>query len=263
MQDLQDFALYSRTVPEEAAVIDFASWVVGQVAARKSVSQHRLRHSIVDDLIAASTSAQADDLPVFLRSVVRQKITPVLLADFYVPAAAQRLGDGWMEDRYSFAEVSVGTSRLQMLLRTISDAWMADTAEASGGSTVMLTSVPAEQHTLGAMVLLGQLRRSGVSVGLALGATDADLKAKFTDCNYSAVLVTSSSRDGLAELSEFVAQIRRLGPRNIPVVIGGGVFQIRDEVLAATGANDVVNSVEGALRFCRALHEEPNAQMRA
>jgi MerR family transcriptional regulator, light-induced transcriptional regulator len=76
------------------------------------------------------------------------------IADFYVPEVARRLGAAWCEDRTSFADVTVGTARLQGLLREIGPDWFSDARLGDRPPVCVLVVVSRDEfHTLGAMVL--------------------------------------------------------------------------------------------------------------
>ena len=135
-------------------------------------------------------------MEAFLRDLVRQKVPAATVADLYIPALARRLGDDWLDDRVSFMEVTLASSRMQGMLRAIGAAWTADLADPAQQGALLLIVVRNEQHTLGAMVLLGQLRRMGVSVRLSVGPEPSELRGVLTgvawalDAKLEAYLVT-------------------------------------------------------------------------
>jgi NAD(P)-dependent dehydrogenase (short-subunit alcohol dehydrogenase family) len=89
------------------------------------------------------------------------------MADAYIPAAAQHLGSNWVSDRLCFAEVTIATARLQALVRAIGTRWGGDPAHLPGRRSVLMIVPDTEQHTLGAVVATGQMRRMGLSEDLA------------------------------------------------------------------------------------------------
>ena len=158
-----------RKDPVDTGVIDFAAWLVALLAARKSAAEPVLRTDLLDAFRVAAIEETHHAMEAFLRDLVRQKVPAATVADLYIPALARRLGDDWLDDRVSFMEVTLASSRMQGMLRAIGAAWTADLADPAQQGALLLIVVRNEQHTLGAMVLLGQLRRMGVSVRLSVG----------------------------------------------------------------------------------------------
>lgn len=257
MQD-QQYRITGSRVPgragartaEDETVVDFASWVVALLAARKSVAETVMRPELLTGLIAAAICDDIERLDVFLRDLVRQKVSAAAMADLYIPAAARELGVQWHDDKITFAEVSLATARLQSMLRAIGSAWVADVAQPRQSGTILLAVPPKEQHTLGAMVLLGQLRRLGISVRLMIGPDRHELKKAMETLRFDGVLVSACSAVRLAELKVFVETIRNAGPAGLPVVVGGGLLQLVDDAKARTGADAIAHDLAGALDAC-------------
>jgi MerR family transcriptional regulator, light-induced transcriptional regulator len=257
-------AVEARKVAGEGGVIDFASWVVALLAARRSAADMVLRADLLAGLVASSTAETDEPLTVFLRELVRQKISVSAVSDLYIPAAAAQLGEDWMDDRIGFAEVTLATARLQSMLRAISASWSADRADAAADPCVLLCVAPGEQHTLGALVLLGQLRRSGISVRLALGPDAAELSAIFAATRMDGVLISASGSARLAQLCRFVQTLRALGPQGLRIVIGGGVIGQGNDVAALVGADAAVSDIGQALSACGVRNRaEARARIRA
>lgn len=252
-----------RRTSEDDSVVDFASWVVALLAARKSVAEAAMRPGIVEGLIAAATSLDVTRLDLFLRDLVRQKVSAAAVADLYIPAAARQLGEEWHDDRLTFAEVTLATARLQAMLRAIGSAWVADFVQPGQTGAILLVVPPREQHTLGAMVVLGQLRRLGVSVRLLIGPGPAELGKVMETARFDGVLVSSASAARLAELRKFVETIRGAAPPGLPIVLGGGVLQLVDDVKAKTGADAVARDLPAALEACGLACDANGARKRA
>jgi methanogenic corrinoid protein MtbC1 len=172
------------------------------------------------------------------------------IADHYIPEVARQLGELWCEDGLGFADVTIGTARLQSLLRDISAEfnYPTDTKNESGIAVVVLSD---EYHTLGAMILTSQLRRLGVSVRLLLGVSEADALRELQQDRYDAVMISASHIEGLDKLAKFVEKIRKQTRRNTPIVVGGPILGHSSDVKALTGADVATSDVHEAIRVCR------------
>ncbi|MDT8857905.1 cobalamin-dependent protein [Paracoccaceae bacterium Fryx2] len=263
MQDLQNRLIAQHAAAEDKGVLHFASHVVALLAARNSQPESLLREDLVHLLVNAVTSDNSDRLRDLLRELKRQKITAEALADRYIPEAARAMGAAWSDDRLGFMEVSMGSARLQGLLREIGAAWVADHCETEDNGALLLIVPKAEQHTLGAMVLLGQLRRMGVSVCIRFAPTEEELHSLLRPGRFNGVLVSVASAEKLDVSRRLVKSIRKTGPQGLPVVLGGPVLEIAGEAEAATGADLATNDLVAALQACGLASSAKGVRKRA
>lgn len=270
MQD-QHFSLWLRRPerdghrkdPVDTGVIDFAAWVMALLATRKSTAKPVLRTDLLDAFRIAAIEEADDAMEAFLRDLVRQKVSAATVADLYIPALARRLGDDWLDDRVSFMQVTLASSRMQGMLRAIGAAWTADLADPAQQGALLLIVVPNEQHTLGAMVLLGQLRRMGVSVRLCVAPEPFELRGILTGGHYQGVLISASSPLRLADLRSMVEEVRRTGPDGLVVAVGGHILQAEVDVKGATGADLATSDPMLVLEACGIRCEAAGVRQRA
>lgn len=237
-------------VAEETGVIDFASWVVALLASRRTAGPVVLRADLLGRLRLAACQPDEGPMAEAMAEFLREKVAAAAVADLYIPALAVRLGEDWMDDRANFAEVSLATARMQAMLRALGAAWAADAARPRGEGAVLLCTAPGEQHTLGALVLLGRIRREGVSVRLLLGPGSAELRDAFERVEPMGVLVSAPGTGRLAQLRDFVDKCRRLGPPGLPVVVGGGLSAMVEDAAGLTGADLAATGLDEALAAC-------------
>jgi methylmalonyl-CoA mutase cobalamin-binding subunit len=190
-------------------------------------------------------SAEAD-----LGAVMAAGPSPQDLIDRYIPEAARRFGADWASDRRSFAEVTIGVSRLQGWLRAL------DPARAGGGppdfdAPEILLVVPAgNQHTLGGMVAMSQFRRLGAMVRLALCPEPAEVGRMVRAHRYGMVAISASGCEPLESLRELTNMIRKWGPPVAPVVIGGPILDAAPQIGARIGADHATSDPREALDIC-------------
>ena len=128
-----------------------------------------IEQTLFDELRTGALSDNPDDCLRAAKAAVAKGTRPEDIADFYVPALAREMGDQWCKDQLSFAGVTIGTSRLQAVLRALGPNWSGDNVSGPNGPSILLIVGQEVYHTLGAIVLSGQLRRKGFSVKLILG----------------------------------------------------------------------------------------------
>ena len=92
------------------------------------------------------------------------------IADDYLPLVAGKLGEKWCEDSKIFADVTIGVAQLQRLLHDLGPEWRTDTEPQVDAPIVLLLIKDGADHTFGARILVGQLRRRGLAMWMRLSA---------------------------------------------------------------------------------------------
>lgn len=172
------------------------------------------------------------------------------IADQYIPAVARRLGELWCEDEMSFADVTIATARLQAMLRELGPEWSEETVFDPRAPNVMLAQRETDHHTLGAMVVAGQLRRRGVSIRLAIGLPDMAIADTVAAGHYDAVLLSASCSERLETVRDLVKKIRNAQRSAPPIVVGGTFIHGIRNVGLETGADHATSDPLEALRLC-------------
>ena len=254
MQEIQAQDQGRAGSKDRAGVIYFASQVVSLLAERNWRTFSELREPVVSGLITAALSGKKDAFADLLRELKKARVSAAALADLYIPEAARRMGDAWTDDQMSWLDVSIGVGRLQSLLREIGMAWVADQAGDTGHGTVLLIVPDREQHTLGPMVAMGQMRRYGVSVCLRIAPSHNELRSLMVARQFDGVLISIATKDKLESVSNTVQFIKAVAGKPMPIVVGGAVTPKVEDLAAATGAdlasNDICEALESlGLKF--------------
>lgn len=220
--------------------------------------QPRRLELYVEKLCVAVSSRDPEAAPAVIEKMRAAHISSFDIADNYIPEVARRLGDAWCSDQMDFATVTIGSARLQGILRGLGPNWSADDQHINPLAPRCMVIVPAgAQHTLGATILAGQLRRAGISVSLELGRERAALQDKCKKATYDAFLISASQRESLNDIKRIVETVRGTGHKT-PVIIGGNVLALATDIVKQTGADFATSDIKSAIRFCgfdaRLLH---------
>ncbi|MEM1236070.1 MAG: cobalamin B12-binding domain-containing protein [Pseudomonadota bacterium] len=230
----------------QGALEAFATQVLSVVASNNQAGRRGPDNDLVEELIEAVQVF--DDAP---REEVMVKmeiagITDAGFVDHYLPEAARRLGAAWCEDEMSFADVTIGSARLQAMLR---DHRAPQTRDPS--APLVLVVVPEDAyHTLGAGVVADQLRRLGCAARMALGMPKPDLAELVESHDFNAVMISAASCERLETLRELVNCIRKASRNELPIMLGGSVTDTDTDIRTLTGADYVSNNPEEALKAC-------------
>jgi methanogenic corrinoid protein MtbC1 len=173
----------------------------------------------------ALAAPQASDAGADLQDFRRQGASvPTLMLDLMAPAA-RMLGEDWIADRRGFAEVTLGLSRLQRLLRELTASHGRVPARPDSGRRILLATMPGEQHSFGVYMVEEFFRRAGWDVLLQAG-TDADGLVKLVSTQPFCVIGLSLSRNDLiAPMQSVIDRLRQHSHNaNVSIIVGGRVF---------------------------------------
>jgi methanogenic corrinoid protein MtbC1 len=204
----------------------------------------------LDEMQAAMTQPDPQTIIHLLNAMRRSGIRDADIADFYIPVVARRLGEAWTTDVLDFTQVSVGMAHLQSMLRSLDSSWCMPERAPFGTLGEICIIVPqGVQHSLGASILAGQMRRAGYDVRLGIDLA-LDRIAQFVSAPATTgVMISSSLWEPFDFLRAVVKKIRIGNPR-VPVLVGGNVLERDVDVCAAIGADQATNDWQTALSFC-------------
>jgi MerR family transcriptional regulator, light-induced transcriptional regulator len=232
-------------------VAQFAFEVVARLVSGDVATMGPLREDLIERFSWAVIDPEMGRFDAMKPDLRRARISPTLFADRYIPEIARRLGRGWEDDTMSFAQVTMGASRLQAILREIGADWIAD--QGSGytptgdRSTVLLVVPQGEQHTLGVFVLIGQLRRRGVSVCLRIGPSDDDVRSLLGERSFDGAMISIATPQKLPICRVLVKTIKEVTTGRLHVAVGGAALRELGEEAHVIGADVVTNDLTAAM----------------
>ncbi len=230
-------------------VSQFAADVVARLVAGAVNISGPLRDDLIERFMMVVVKHDAGGFDSLKPDLRRARISPATFADRYVPEIARRLGKAWEDDRMSFAEVTMGSARLQAILREIGADWAADEGVGGpgDGATVLMVVPPGEQHTLGVFVLIGQLRRRGISVCLRIGPSDADLRALLAERTFDGAMVSIATPEKVDICQNLLKTLKDATTGRLPVALGGAAIGLLGGKANLIGADVVTNDVNSAM----------------
>jgi methylmalonyl-CoA mutase cobalamin-binding subunit len=241
------------------AVAAVASRVVSLLAARSAGSPDEERAELVARLYDAALVDDPTARNEIAAIIRRRRLPPRYIVDECMPKAARDLGQAWLDDRLSFAEVTLATARLQALLRVF-DTPPAEAGHRGSAGSVLLVVPGDEQHTFGALVAASQLRRAGVEVCLRMKPARAELHELVSSGRFDALMLSVACTSSLDLSGKLVASLRAWAP-HCPIVVGGALVAERDDLAEVTGSDHATNDTAVALRLC-GLCESDGFQLR-
>ncbi len=232
-----------------------------------------LAHQVGSDWAGESESAQAEvaagDIEAFARLVL---LDDARLAREYLEArraqgvalerifldlmapAARLLGEYWEQDICDFAQVTIGLSMLQRMLRTYSPASTVDGDVNAGNRHALVMPAPGEQHTFGICMVEEFMRSGGWRVEHHPAQSSDEIVSLVHDNWYAVVGLSLSSDHFLDDLGSCIADIRRNSQNSVVgVMVGGPFFLEHPEFIERVGADATAANGPDAVVQARAL----------
>ena len=244
----------------DAGIAQFALQVVSQIVCAGGSDHTEPRRELLQLLVRFARGGDAAVMDRLFVEMKRQRVSAERIIDIYIPAAVSEIGNAWHEGELNILQATVGTARIQHLLRELGRAWAADNTGPVDGPRVLVIVPMQEQHSLGAMIAVNQMRRLGVSVCLSLQPANDKVTELVANRGFDAVFISVANRSRLESCRQLVKTIRRGCLTRIPVVIGGPLVEFGGEAVADTGADFITTCVTDALAACGLLMQEKAAQ---
>ena len=226
-----------------------ANRVLSMLATRKTRASTEIQATLVDHLCAAVRAFDPEARAAVLGEMRALGLSDIEIAEVYIPAAARKLGDDWCVDQLSFADVTIGSARLQGMLRDLETGTVMP-VPLPGAPQVLMVVRQDEYHTLGALVAARYLRRHGVIVRLALGLEDRRIARMAHDAQFDVIMISASGSERLESLRNLIKIIRQGNGHTPPIIVGGTVLEKRSDIKTLTDADHVCNDPEEALKLC-------------
>lgn len=246
--DLPDQRVFERNRPEHVCAL--ASRVISVLRTRQGDAQDGVRQFVLDHLFRALLSKGAVNVVELAEDLRAHRLTIDIIIDLYIPRAATMLGQKWQQDEITFAQVTIGTLRLQSLLSEISAATRSDMCSDQNRLRTLIVVPQGEQHFLGANVVGAQLRRIGCEVSISFDERQEDLGRRMKFDPPDLVLITCSRVENLENVRRTVQVLRPELKEGPMIALGGAVTGSEKNLKDQTGVDIVTSSASEAVAFC-------------
>ena len=183
------------------------------------------------------------DLDLALDALDQRLIPAEIVIDYCIPIAAEELGNDWVDDLKGFGQVTLATSRLQMILNNLIN-YQNSKAESASAHGLMLIVCKEEQHTLGPSILADQLRRRGHSVKFLHSANSKELITLCKDHEFSAVLFSCSGHHSIDYITKSINLIKQEVAQKPLIFLGGKILDLEPEIENIIDADEFSNDLD-------------------
>jgi len=184
------------------------------------------------------------------------KVDDIYLA--YLAEAARKLGDWWDEDRLSFVEVTMGTSRIYSVLRML-DKLSGHKPNLEDKSAIFAT-VPGDTHTLGITMACDIFQRQGWDIELLVGLGHDELIARIDKTDKVIIGVSAGGEHSVAALAKLILAIRIHRPE-VLILLSGAIVAEAENILASIEPDAIAQDIDNAMTIMEEFWESQNQDL--
>lgn len=146
----------------------------------------------------------------FAQELIERGVSTEHLYEGLFAEAARRLGQMWTDDDCTFYDVTLGTGRIQRLVREFSHQFLADHLYPGSTGRLLLASATDEQHSLGIAVLAEFFVRDGWDVHVGPGLGSESLLDKVRESEYHIIGFSVAVTSRLSKLQQDIRRARQV-----------------------------------------------------
>lgn len=144
-----------------------------------------------------------------------------------IPTIARRLGKQWEDDTLSFAEVSIGTNKLERVIHKLDYLFQVTQLEKRGNHSILITNFPESQHSLGTLILSNYFIHSGWRVYRPENNSLKSISKELETNSRDAIAISISCDEQLQQLPNIISTLREKSQNpKIMVLIGGPLYNM-------------------------------------
>jgi methanogenic corrinoid protein MtbC1 len=168
--------------------------------------------------------------------------------------AARRLGQYWEDDSGDFVDVTMGLWRIQEILRELGSRVPPTMRKGHGTRRALFSSMPGEQHSLGALMVAESFERGGWETNALIEPTRSELIEKAAKVHFDLIGLTISCDCPTAAIGSLVKTIKAVSPNpHIRIMIGGRVVNEQPELVEQCGADATAIDAPSAVALANRL----------
>jgi methanogenic corrinoid protein MtbC1 len=186
--------------------------------------------------------------PSVSRSMVQKlqanNVTLEILYGRYLAPASERLGAMWDHNRISFAQVTLGVSRIFELVHKLRSAL--PPPKITKEDLVLFATVPGENHSLGVEMAAELFRQNGWDVEVMAGSTHGEIVDRIENSRFLVLGLSSGGRRTAEALALLIHAVRAVDPQ-IYIILSGALVRDEPDILNLARPDSAVLTVEEAL----------------
>lgn len=197
-----------------------------------------------------------DDLAAdaFAQQLVERGASAADLYEGLFAHAARELGEMWCADECSFYDVTLGTGRIQRLVREFSHQFLSEYQYPGSAGRILLSCASDEQHSLGTAILAEFFIKDGWDVHIGPGLGSETLLDRVRENQYNLLGFSVSVSSRISRLQQDIRRARQVSRnRDIKVLVGGALITSDPSLTERIGADGFAVDARSAVQEARRL----------
>jgi len=187
----------------------------------------------------------AEAVSEHISSLVSQGVGLDAVYLFLVAPAARALGERWEDDSASFVDVQIGLGRMHSLLCDCVPVGFHHAA--ASPHSVLLSSVPGDQHTFAIALVADFFRRFGWQASNLCGLTEQFLLDRIEASHYDAIGFSINSSEARQRINPLLRRVRKRSRNPRLIVMVGGDFSRPDADVVPVDADLLAGDAHAAV----------------
>jgi MerR family transcriptional regulator, light-induced transcriptional regulator len=221
-------------------------------------SNDRVLQEEVDAFTAMVIEPSTELVQAQLDAMRRRGVSVETLYLELLTPVARRLGEFWEQDLCNFSDVTIGLGTLHQVLRNLCHANHEVTTRQARGASILLASLPEEQHSLGLAMVGEFFRRDGWEVVGGPGWPDP--VGMVSNKSFDAIGLSLGADIFRAQMAKCIQEVRQasMNPDMI-VLVGGPVFLTNPGLVSELNADVMAADGRDAPKIVQALLDQRHA----
>ncbi len=218
-------------------LVELAFSEVSNPSSSKPISE-----SQISELAQAVCSPDPLAHKRYLNQLLQCGVSVTDLAETICPHSAILLGKNWCDDTRNFAEVTIGTARLQAASIRLFESLP---TKSHNGKRAAIICRESQNHTYGATVIAHKLRLLGFSVISWFGLSEIRILNEISRHDLDLVLVSEADQTQCEKVEKLIHQIRdRVNPEAKLILGGAALFHLQTVDILKDCADLISNDLD-------------------
>ena len=208
----------------QLAPINLVDRALEELAIRTTAGETKLRKAKLK-LLCSSLLENNNKSYKIINILLKKGISIIDLFETYFPEAAKLLGEDWLEDRLTFAQVTIAMAKLQSLTRYYESSYCTELSYNINQPEILLIVPIGETHTFGAQMAYRKFKRLGTSPYLAIGYNPKELKDLITTHKFGLIGMSVGDCVNKKNCINLLKDLRSITKDTTPIILGGSVIE--------------------------------------
>ena len=213
----------SKKKENQLAPINLVDRALEELAVRATAGETKQRKAKLE-LLCSSLLEDNNKSYKIVNILLKKGISILDLFETYFPEAAKLLGEEWLEDRLSFAQVTIAMTKLQSLTRDYESSYCTELSYNMDQPEILLIVPRGESHTFGAQMAYRKFKRLGTSPYLAIGYDTMEMQHLINAHKFSLIGMSVGDCVNKNNCINLIKDLRSLTQGTTPIILGGSVI---------------------------------------